>query len=80
MCSTHVKNKGANKLLTGNPKEKELSGLSRSKGEDNIKMDFKLDWKGVEWNRWLKIVTIVWGCCEKSNGHLVSIKFEGYLD
>jgi len=41
VCSTHVKNKGANKLLTGNPKEKELSGLSRSKGEDNIKMDFK---------------------------------------
>lgn len=41
MCSTHVKNKGANKLLIGNPKEKGLSGLSKSKGENNIKVDFK---------------------------------------
>jgi len=41
MCSAHAKNKGANKLLTRNPKEKRLSGLSKSKGEDNIKVDFK---------------------------------------
>jgi len=49
----------------------------RCKWEDNIKMDFKVvDWKGVEWNRWLNIVTVVSGCCENCNGHLVSIKFE----
>lgn len=41
MCSTHVKNIRANKFLTGNPKEKGLSGLSKSKGENNIKVDFK---------------------------------------
>jgi len=66
--------------LGGETEEERQLERHRCKCEDNIKMDFKLDWKGVEWNRWLKIVTIVWGCCEKSNGHLVSIKFEGYLD
>jgi hypothetical protein len=41
MCSTHAKNKYVNKLLTRNPKEKRLSGLSKSRGENNIKVYFK---------------------------------------
>ena len=67
--------------LGGETDEERPLERHRCKLGDNIKMDFKVvDRKGVEWNRWLKIVTIMRGFCENCNGHLVSIKFEGYLE
>ena len=40
-------------------------------------MDFKVvDWEGVDWNRWLEVDTIVRGCFENCNVHVVFIKFE----
>jgi len=44
--------RNAYKILVTNPKEKRRAGRSRSKLEDNIKMEFRRIWfKGVYWIR-----------------------------
>jgi hypothetical protein len=48
-CSTHKGKRNAYMILVGKPEGKRPLGRPRCRWEDNIRMDFKRGWGGMDW-------------------------------
>jgi hypothetical protein len=47
-CSTHGEKRNAYRILMGKPEGKRLLGRPRCMWEDNIKMDLRVGWWGLD--------------------------------
>jgi hypothetical protein len=65
-CSTNGAKRNAYRILVGKPEEKKPLGRLRRRWVDNIKMDLRIGWDGIDWidlaqdrDQWRALVNMV---------------------